>query len=82
MFGAESVEGIENRIPDSGYFRSFLSFYVYPGIGFATVLFPKVAAEFTEHYLQLARVNLLGLFSVFGWFVLAVSALWGVIVHG
>lgn len=82
VFGAESVEGIENRIPSSDYFRSFLSFYVYPGAGFAIVLFPKVAAEFTRHYLPLARVNLLGLFSVFGWFILVVSALSGVIVHG
>lgn len=82
VFGAESVEGIEDRMPGSDYFKSFLSCYAYPGIGFAIVLFPKVAAEFTRHYLPLARANLLGLFSVFGWFILVISALWGVIVHG
>lgn len=81
VFGAESVEGIENRLLDYNYPKRFFSFYVCPGIGFGIVLFPKVAVEFTEHYLPLAKANLLNLFSIFGWLLLMASALWAGLYH-
>lgn len=51
-------------------YRKFSTFFVYPSFSFAIAMFPRIAAEFCDNYIDLAAVGMCRVISVFGWLLL------------
>ena len=72
FMGADRLQGIESEI--SGFnLKRFGAFFVFPGIGLSLILFPKIAAEYSDNYFKLVSGNALGAYSLIGWAVLVLS---------
>lgn len=74
LLGAEQVQGA-NSLLNNINLKKFGAFFIFPGVGIAIILFPKIAAEYSENYLRQASANALEIFSVVGWVILFISAL-------
>ena len=45
----------------------FTLFFLMPSFGFGIVMFPRIAAEFSENYLPMLRSGMLRYFGIYGW---------------
>ncbi|WP_040551904.1 hypothetical protein [Rheinheimera nanhaiensis] len=69
LVGREHLYSLQEFGADN---RKFGSFFVFPSIAFAVALFPKIAAEYSEHYAGLAATGMQRIVGIFGWAYLLV----------
>ena len=51
-------------------YRKFSTFFIYPSFGFAIAMFPRIAAEYCDNYIDLAAAGMCRVVSIFGWLLL------------
>ncbi len=79
--GANRVEGIEHIYGSSFDLKRFGAFFILPGISTSIVLFPKIAAEYTNDYISLAKSGKLNSYKFVGWLLFIFSILAASIYH-
>jgi hypothetical protein len=82
VFGANNIEGLDENYLIGENLKRFSAFFIFPGISIAIILFPKVAAEYTEYYLPLVKTGSLSAFSLAGWTLLFISVLSALVWYG
>ncbi|MFT4940548.1 MAG: hypothetical protein ACI88A_003605 [Paraglaciecola sp.] len=53
-------------------YRKFGTFFFVPSMGFAIAMFPRVAAEFFDNYIQMASTGSSRVVALFGWLMISI----------
>ena len=78
----KGIQGIDRDFYFREYAPRFVVFFMLPGMSAALILYPKIAAEFSDVYLPLVKSDMLDYFAAIGWalmilFLVSVSILYG-----